>query len=226
MQRVARNAERSCREGKAHADRTRRIRHSGRSHGDRAADRCTGNSRWQSRQEQQELGGRRPGSSRDEVGGNQDLGAGRISEVPVNANDKVLAGEPLLRLDDEEARARTAMAQAQVTMRKRARNDQAAGKAADRRKAEDAVSDAEATLVEARDAFDKVALQSGPVAAPTSTLPQRARHGKTRRMVWTSSGHSCASWRPNPKHLCRPRAKANSTSHVPSLGSQLWSLKG
>ena|SRR5271156_34961 len=83
---------------------------------------------------------------------------GRISEVPVNANDKVLTGEPLLRLDDEEARARIAMAQAQVTMRKRARNDQAAGKAADRRKAEDAVADAEATLVEDRDAFDKVAL--------------------------------------------------------------------
>jgi HlyD family secretion protein len=83
---------------------------------------------------------------------------GRISEVPVSANDKVLAGEPLLRLDDEEARARIAMAQAQVAMRKRARNDQAAGKAADRRKAEDAVADAEATLVEARDAFDKAAL--------------------------------------------------------------------
>jgi HlyD family secretion protein len=83
---------------------------------------------------------------------------GRISEVSVNANDKVLAGEPLLHLDDEEARARIAMAQAQVTMRKRARNDQAAGKAGDRRKAEDAVADAEATRVEARDAFDKVAL--------------------------------------------------------------------
>jgi HlyD family secretion protein len=83
---------------------------------------------------------------------------GRISEIPVNANDKVLAGEPLLRLDDQEARARIAMAQAQVAMRKRARNDQAAGKAVDRRKAEDAVADAEATLVEARDAFDKAAL--------------------------------------------------------------------
>ena len=106
------------------------------------------------------MGGRRPGSSRDEVGEIKIWAPviGRISEVPVNANDKVLAGEPLLRLDDEEARARIAMAQAQVTMRKRARNDQAAGKAADRRKAEDAVADAEATLVEARDAFDKVAL--------------------------------------------------------------------
>ncbi len=54
--------------------------------------------------------------------------------------------------------ARVAAAQAQVAMPKRARNDQAAGKAADRRKAEDAVADAEATLVEARDAFDKAAL--------------------------------------------------------------------
>ena len=84
-----------------------------------AQPRCTGNSRWQSRQEQQELGGRRPGSSRDEVGEIKIRAPviGRISEVPVNANDKVLAGEPLLRLDDEEARARIAMAQAQVTMR-------------------------------------------------------------------------------------------------------------
>ncbi len=72
-----------------------------------------------------------------------------------------------LRLDDEEARARVATTQAQVAMRKRARNDQAAGKAADGRKAEDAVADAEATLVEARDAFDKTALaKRAPVAAP------------------------------------------------------------
>jgi hypothetical protein len=42
MQRVARNAERSRREGKGHADRTGRILHSGRSHNDRTADRCTG----------------------------------------------------------------------------------------------------------------------------------------------------------------------------------------
>ena len=84
--------------------------------------------------------------------------SGRISKVPVSASDKVRGDEPLLRLDDEEARARVATAQDQVAMRKRARNDQAAGKAADRRKAEDAVADAEATLVEARDAFDKAAL--------------------------------------------------------------------
>jgi len=83
---------------------------------------------------------------------------GRISAVVVNANDVVFAGEPLLRLDDEEARAQVARAQAQVAMRERARNDQSAGKAANRRKAEDAVADAEATLVEVRMAFDKAAL--------------------------------------------------------------------
>jgi HlyD family secretion protein len=82
---------------------------------------------------------------------------GRISEVLVSAGDKVAAGEILIRLDDEEARARLASAQVQVAMRKRARNDQSAGKSADRRKAEDAVADAEGALMEAREAFDAAA---------------------------------------------------------------------
>lgn len=83
---------------------------------------------------------------------------GRISEVLVNPIDTVLAGEILVRLDDEQARARLATAQAQVAMRKRTRNEQSAGKAADRRKAEDAVADAEAALLDARDAFDRAAI--------------------------------------------------------------------
>ena len=82
---------------------------------------------------------------------------GRISEVLVSGGDKVSVGEPLVRLDDEEPRVRAATAQAQFAMRKRARNDQSAGKAAERRKAEDAVADAEAALVEARDTFDRAA---------------------------------------------------------------------
>ncbi len=77
-----------------------------------------------------------------------------ISEIPVQTGDKVIADEPLIRLDDEEARARVATAQAQVEMRKRARNDQGAGKGADRRKAEDGVADAEAVMAQARDSFD------------------------------------------------------------------------
>ena len=65
---------------------------------------------------------------------------GRIAEVLVKLNDKVFSGELLLRLDDDEARARVVVAEAQVAIRKRARNDQAASKrSADRRKNEDAV---------------------------------------------------------------------------------------
>ncbi len=84
--------------------------------------------------------------------------AGRISAVPVVTNDKVVAGEPVLRLDDEEAQARVGTARAQVAMRERARGDQPRGKGAPRRNAEDEVADAEATLFVARAAFDATAL--------------------------------------------------------------------
>jgi HlyD family secretion protein len=80
---------------------------------------------------------------------------GRIGEVLVKINDKVLADEPLVRLDDEDAQARVASAQAQVAMRERARNEKSAGKSANRRDAEDAVAEAEARLVDARNTFDK-----------------------------------------------------------------------
>ena len=68
---------------------------------------------------------------------------GIVSQVLVQTGDRVIADEPLIHLDDEEARARIATSQAQVEMRQRARNDQGAGKGADRRRAEDAVADAE-----------------------------------------------------------------------------------
>jgi HlyD family secretion protein len=83
---------------------------------------------------------------------------GRIAELLVKVTDKVFAGELLLRLDDDEARARVVVAEAQVAIRKRARNDQAASKrSADRRKNEDAVADAEQTVEETRLAVDKAA---------------------------------------------------------------------
>jgi HlyD family secretion protein len=80
---------------------------------------------------------------------------GRVSEVLVKINDKVANDEPLLRLDDEDAQGRVASAQAQVAMREKARNEKSAGKAANRRDAEDAVADAEAAVVDARNTFDK-----------------------------------------------------------------------
>jgi HlyD family secretion protein len=82
----------------------------------------------------------------------------RIVDVPVKANDDVFTGELLVRLDDEEALARVAAADAQVALRKRARNDQATPAAsADRRKAEDAAYDSERAVGDAQSAFDKIA---------------------------------------------------------------------
>jgi multidrug efflux pump subunit AcrA (membrane-fusion protein) len=52
------------------------------------------------------------------------LPGGRIADVLVKPNQEVFAGELLVRLDDEEALARVAEADAQVALHKRARNDQ------------------------------------------------------------------------------------------------------
>jgi len=83
---------------------------------------------------------------------------GRIAEVLVSPNDKVFAGELLVRLEDGEALARLAAADAQVALHKRARNDASTPKgSAERRKAEDAVADAERAVAEARAALDRAA---------------------------------------------------------------------
>ena len=83
---------------------------------------------------------------------------GRIAEVLVKANDQVFAGELLVRLDDEEAAARVAEAEARVALAKRARSDQSAPAAsAERRKAEDAAADSEHAVADARSALDRLA---------------------------------------------------------------------
>ena len=80
---------------------------------------------------------------------------GRVAEVVANAEEQVSAGELLIRLDESDARAQLARARAQLAMQKRARNDEAAsGKAAQRRKLEDAVADAEIAVFEAQSALD------------------------------------------------------------------------
>jgi len=81
-----------------------------------------------------------------------------VSEVLVKVNDTVIAGEPLIRMKDDELRARLAVAEAQVLLRRRLRDEQrVAGKAADRRKAEDALSEAEADVFDARSTLDAAA---------------------------------------------------------------------
>ena len=94
---------------------------------------------------------------------------GRIAEVTVKVNDRVFAGELLVRLEDDDLKARVAVAEAQAALQKRVRNDSVAGtRAADRRKAEDAVADAEKAVVDAKSAVDRAA--AAVPGAPDSTL--------------------------------------------------------
>ena len=57
---------------------------------------------------------------------------GRIAEVAVKQNDKVEEGELLIRLDDDEARARLQAAETEVASRKRERDAQPLAQAVDR----------------------------------------------------------------------------------------------
>jgi HlyD family secretion protein len=99
------------------------------------------------------------------------LPGGRIADVLVKPNEDVFAGELLVRLDDEEALARVAEADAQVALHKRARNDQSAPAAsADRRKAEDAAADAERSVADARVALDKTTADWRASSAPKADL--------------------------------------------------------
>jgi HlyD family secretion protein len=83
---------------------------------------------------------------------------GVVQKVLVKANDKVFAGEPLIQLADDELRARLAAAETQVAMRERARDEKSAtGSARTRRRAQDAVAEAERTLYDARSAVDRAA---------------------------------------------------------------------
>ena len=109
------------------------------------------------------------------MGGEVKIGAqapGRIAEVLVANNDKVVPGDPLIRLDDEELNARVNAAVAEVAARKRERDsgEMSSGKVAqERRSAEDTVASTERQLAQARDDFDRAyrarrAGQSGPDA--------------------------------------------------------------
>jgi HlyD family secretion protein len=95
---------------------------------------------------------------------------GRIRDVLAHANDKVFAGQLLIRLDDEEARAQVEKAQARVAMHKKIRNDAgASGLAGQRRRAEDAAADAESAVVEARAVLDQ-AVGGSDAANPPANI--------------------------------------------------------
>jgi HlyD family secretion protein len=119
---------------------------------------------------------------------------GRISEVPIAVNDKVLADEPLVRLDDEEARARVAAQRAETAMREKERNEKSAGKAANRRRAEDAVADAEGALEDARSAFDSAAISKRAGKGSDATV-------SNARAAWTSAQENLLREREELQHV-------------------------
>lgn len=85
---------------------------------------------------------------------------GIVDKVLVKANDRVFAGEPLIRLADGEFAARLAAAEAQVALRRRARDEKSAtGKAAALRRARDAKSDAEDKVYAVRAIVDRTAAE-------------------------------------------------------------------
>jgi HlyD family secretion protein len=81
---------------------------------------------------------------------------GRVVEVLAGVNDKVSAGDLLVRLADDDLVARVNAARAEVAVRKRDRdNEGVSGAARDRRSAEDRFADAERTLALGREELDR-----------------------------------------------------------------------
>ena len=79
-----------------------------------------------------------------------------IVEVLAAVNDKVQAGELLVRLDDTDQEARVAAAEAEASVRRRERNaENVVGLARDRRTAEDNIAAAERLLTSNRAEYDR-----------------------------------------------------------------------
>jgi HlyD family secretion protein len=106
---------------------------------------------------------------------------GVVDKVLVKTNDKVFAGEPLIHLADGELLARLAAAATQVAMHERARDERSAtGGAKSRRKAEDAVADAERAFYDAQYAVDRAATRLRAGGGGTDADLTTARLALTR----------------------------------------------
>jgi HlyD family secretion protein len=96
---------------------------------------------------------------------------GVVDKVLVKANDKVFAGEPLIHLADGEFAARLAAAETQVALRQRARDERSVtGSANARRKARDAMADAELAVYGVRAIVDRAAAEWRAKGGPNDSL--------------------------------------------------------
>ena len=123
----------------------------------------------------------------------------------------MFAGELLVRLDDEEALARVAAADAQIALRKRARNDQPMPAAsAERRKAEDAAADSERSVSDLRSALDKIAAQWRAGGASQADL-DAARSAVSRAQDQLRERQDVLAKVRAPTRLCPHAWKVSST---------------
>jgi len=108
--------------------------------------------------------------------------AGKIVEVLADTNDKVEAGDLLVRVDDADIYAKLNAAAAEVGVRMREREEEpATGLALDRQKAGDAVADAERKVFAARETFD-AALRARKIAG-SDDKDAAAKVEETRKAV-------------------------------------------
>lgn len=96
---------------------------------------------------------------------------GRVAEVIAKLNDRVQAGDLLVRLDDDDVTARLMAAEAEVAVRRRERDGETVGRlATDRRNSDDQVSTSERALFQTRIELDRAAAQRRAGTAPDDAL--------------------------------------------------------
>lgn len=101
---------------------------------------------------------------------------GRVADVAVKINDKVVAGDVLVRLEEEDLMTRASAAAVEVQVRERERDEEVAkGLQLERRQAEDSLSSSERSLFRARLAFDEIAFKLRANAIGSATDVDKAR---------------------------------------------------
>jgi HlyD family secretion protein len=130
---------------------------------------------------------------------------GKVADVPVKVNDKVEAGELVVRLDDEEARARLAAAEADEGLRRRERDAQPATKGReDVAKGEDGVYSAEREVTGARFELD------------AALAAKRRGKGSDQQLAEARSRLQKADERLERERLAYARAQAQSDLPAPN----------
>ena len=115
---------------------------------------------------------------------------GRIIDVPVATNDRVLAGDLLVRLDDADALQRIVAADAEVDVRMRERDEEeATGPALERREAEDDLISAERALMSAIQRFDEAAADARLKRGPAEEVLRARERIAGARQRLSEEGH-------------------------------------